>query len=307
MLDIVYFPVSAALWCWHRLFAVPFGPADGLAWLLAVVALVVTVRALLIVPALRQARSQALLRSLQPEIDKIRRRHADDQRAHAEALRALHREHGVRPFAGLVPLLAQALVFLGLFHVLRSFDRTGAYAVGPFASTDTPLSVEANRATANYLLGVPEVHAFLDARVFGAPLSATMTAAGEQLAAVAALVVPLVLLTALTTHLTARLTPPAGDGTAAILRRLSLWVFPAGALVSGAIMPIAVLVYFATNAAWTCGQQYLIRRGLDAEAAAGPAEYAPPGGAGPPPGRFTLLPPPPPPLPPAAGARDVDL
>lgn len=275
MLDIVYFPVSAALWCWHRLFAVPLGPADGLAWLLAVVALVVTVRALLIVPALRQARSQALLRSLQPEIDKIRRRHADDQRAQAEALRALHREHGVRLFAGLVPLLAQALVFLGLFHVLRSFDRTGAYAVGPFASTDTPLSVEANRATANYLLGVPEVHAFLDARVFGAPLSATMTAAGgDQLAAVAALVVPLVLLTALTTHLTARLTPPAGDGTAAILRRLSLWVFPAGALVSGAIMPIAVVVYFATNAAWTCGQQYLIRRGLDAEAAAAAAKSA---------------------------------
>ncbi|UGT56171.1 membrane protein insertase YidC [Nocardia asteroides] len=267
MLDIVYFPVSAALWCWHRLFALPLGPAQGLTWLLAVVALVVTVRALLIVPALRQARSQALLRSLQPEIDKIRRRHTDDQRAQAERIRALHREHGVRLFAGLVPLLAQALVFLGLFHVLRSFDRTGAHAVGPFTSTDTPLSAAANRETANYLLGVPEVHAFLDARLFGAPLSATVTAAGEHLASVAALVVPLVLLTALATHLTARLTPPAADGTPAIMRRLSLWVFPAGALVSGAILPIAVLVYFTTNATWTCGQQYLIRRKLDAEAA----------------------------------------
>ncbi len=274
MLDVVYFPVSAALWCWHRLLALPLGPADGLAWLLAVVALVVTVRALLIVPALRQARSQATLRSLQPQLDKIRAQHPDDQRAQAEKIRALHREHGVRLFGGFVPMIAQALVFLGLFHVLRSFDRTGAAAVGPFASTDAPLSPAVNRATPNYLFGVPDVHAFLDARLFGAPLSATLTGAGELIGAVATLAIPLVLITALATHLTARLTPPAQDGTAAILRRLSLWVFPAGALVSGAILPVAVLTYFATNAAWTCGQQYLFRRTLDAEAAAVAARSA---------------------------------
>ncbi|MGW6424524.1 membrane protein insertase YidC [Nocardia sp. NPDC055053] len=274
MLDVVYFPVSAALWCWHQLFALPFGPADGLAWLLAVAALVITVRALLIVPALRQARSQAVLRSLQPRMDKIRKKRSDDQRKQAEEIRALHREHGVRLFGGLVPMIVQGLVFLGLFHVLRSFDRTGAFAVGPFASTGTPMSAEANSATPNYLLGVSEVRAFLDARVFGAPLSATMTGAGDLFVSVAALAVPLVLITALATHLTARLTPPAQDGTAALLRRLSLWVFPAGALVSGAILPVAVLVYFATNAAWTCGQQYLIRRKLDAEAATVAAKSA---------------------------------
>ncbi|MEV6217660.1 membrane protein insertase YidC [Nocardia sp. NPDC051833] len=271
MLDFVYFPVSAVLWCWHRLLAVPLGPADGLAWLLAVVALVVTVRALLVVPALRQARSQAVLRSLRPQLDKIRAQHPGDQRAQAEKTRALHRDHGVRLFGGFVPMIAQALVLLGLFHVLRSFDRTGAYAVGPFASTDAPLPPAVNSATPNYLLGVREVNAFLDARVFGAPLSATLTGAGEVFVSVAALAIPLVLITALATHLTARLTPPATDATSAILRRLSLWVFPVGALVSGAILPVAVLTYFATNAVWTCGQQYLIRRKLDAEAAAAAA------------------------------------
>ncbi|GAD85717.1 membrane protein insertase YidC [Nocardia asteroides NBRC 15531] len=274
MLDFVYFPVSALLWCWHRLLAVPLGPADGLAWLLAVAALVVTVRALLIRPALRQARSQAVLRSLQPRVEAIRRRHSGDQRAQAEQIRALHREHGVRLFGGFVPLIAQGLVFLGLFHVLRSFDRTGAYATGPFTATSTPLSVEVNSATPNYLFGVPDVHAFLDARLFGAPLSATLTGAGDLVGPVAALAVPLVLLTVLATHLTARLTPPTEDATATLLRRMSLWVFPAGALVSGAIMPVVVLVYFATNAVWTCVQQYLIRRRIDADTAAAAAVSA---------------------------------
>ncbi|MFE3543219.1 membrane protein insertase YidC [Nocardia sp. NPDC059177] len=268
MLDIVYFPVSAVLWCWHQLFALPLGPADGLAWLLAVVALVATVRALLIGPALRQARSQAIMRSLQPRTDRLRHRHRDDPRALATAIRELHREHGVRPFAGFLPLLGQGVVFLGLFHVLRSFDRTGAYTVGPFASTSSPLSAETNSATANYLFGAPEVRAFLDARLLGAPLSATVAGAGELLVSVAALAVPLVLIAAVSTHLTARFAPVGTDSTATVLRTLSLWVLPAGALVSGAIMPVVVLVYFATNAAWTCAQQYLLRRVLAAEEAA---------------------------------------
>ncbi|MFE1591665.1 membrane protein insertase YidC [Nocardia sp. NPDC058705] len=269
MLDFVYFPVSAVLWCWHQFFAVALGPASGLAWLLAVVALVVTVRALLVRTALRQARSQQVLRSLQPQMDALRRTHRDDPRAQAEKIRLLHREHGVSMFAGFVPLIAQGLVFLGLFHVLRSFDRTGTYAVGPFTSTDSPLPVDVNSATANYLFGAPEVRAFLDARLFGAPLSATLSGAGEVFVAVAVLTIPLVLIAALATHFTARLTPLVGDnGTAAIMRNLSLWVFPAGALIGGAILPVVVLTYFATNAVWTCGQQYLIRRKLDTEAAA---------------------------------------
>ncbi|KAF0847172.1 membrane protein insertase YidC [Nocardia caishijiensis] len=264
MLDFVYFPVSALLWCWHQLLALTFGPATGLTWVIAVVALVVTVRALLIRTALRQARSHAVLRTLQPRIDRIRSAHKDDPRAQATAIRQLHREHGVRVFAGFGPMIAQALVFLGLFHVLRSFDRTAAFAVGPFTSTSSPLSPEINAATANYFFSADEVRAFLDARLFGVPLSATSTGAG---ASAALLAVVLVVTAALAAHGTARLTPvPADNPTATLMRTLSLWVFPAGALVSGAILPIVVLVYFAANALWTLAQQFLIRRTLATEA-----------------------------------------
>ncbi|MGM7643841.1 membrane protein insertase YidC [Nocardia sp. JW2] len=266
MLDFVYFPVSALLWCWHQLSALAFGPATGITWLIAVFALVVTVRALLVRTALRQARSQAVLRTLQPRIDSIRRTHKDDPLAQTTEIRRLHREHGVRLFAGFGPMIGQAFVFLGLFHVLRSFDRTGAFAVGPFTATSTPLSPEVNAATANYFFGADEVRAFLDARLFGAPLSATLFGTG---ASAAVFVVALVVIAALATHCTARLTPLAADNpTASVMRTLSLWVFPAGALVSGAILPIVVLVYFATNALWTLCQQYLLRRAFIPEVAA---------------------------------------
>ncbi|MEV0433435.1 YidC/Oxa1 family membrane protein insertase [Nocardia sp. NPDC050413] len=106
MLDFVYFPVSALLWCWHHLLALAFGPATGFTWMLAVVALVATVRALLVRTAVRQARSQAVLRTLQPRIDRIRGTHKDDPLAQMTEIRQLHREHGVRLFAGFGPMVA---------------------------------------------------------------------------------------------------------------------------------------------------------------------------------------------------------
>lgn len=37
MLDFVYYPVSAVLWFWHRVFGFVLGPDNGVAWALAVV------------------------------------------------------------------------------------------------------------------------------------------------------------------------------------------------------------------------------------------------------------------------------
>ena len=40
-------------------------------------------------------------------------------------MQKLQKEHGFNPIMGCLPVLAQAPVFIGLFHVLRSFNRTG--------------------------------------------------------------------------------------------------------------------------------------------------------------------------------------
>ena len=50
-----------------------------------------------------------------------------DRQGLAVALQALQREHGVSPLGGFLPALLQIPVFLGLYHVLKSFNRTGSF------------------------------------------------------------------------------------------------------------------------------------------------------------------------------------
>lgn len=125
MLDVVYYPVSAILWFWHKVFGVFLGPDNGIAWVLAVVFLVFTLRLVLLKPAVQQARTTRRMQRLQPEISALRDRYVGDLRRQSAEMRTLQTEHGVNPWMGCLPALVQIPVFLGLFHVLRSFDRTG--------------------------------------------------------------------------------------------------------------------------------------------------------------------------------------
>ncbi|TLF98197.1 membrane protein insertase YidC [Nocardia cyriacigeorgica] len=264
MLDFIYFPVSAALSLWHTAAAVV--GAGSLAWIAAIVLLVMTLRAALFPVFLKQARSQAAIRRLKPQLEVIRKKFPDDRQRQATETQKLYREHGVSPFAGCLPLLGQAFVFLGLFHVLRSFDRTTAATHLPFTATPAPMTPEQNAATANYAFDAADVRSFLDADIFGAPLSATMT--GQPSPATAVVAIVLTVIAAAATHFTARtaLSRQESPGLP-FMRTLSLWVFPAGALIGGALLPIAVLLYFVTNNAWTFAQQRIVYRRIDRESA----------------------------------------
>jgi YidC/Oxa1 family membrane protein insertase len=50
---------------------------------------------------------------------------------------------------------------------------------------------------------------------------------------------------------------------------MTMWLFPLGTLAAGLVMPIGILVYFATSNTWTFLQQYLVHKRL------GPVESAP--------------------------------
>ncbi len=250
MLDFVYYPISGVLWLWHTVFAA--GLPDNVAWTATIVFVVLTLRALLLKPFLAQVRWQQKLVELQPQMREIQQRHTGDRAKQAEALTKLQREHGFNMLSGFVPMIAQAVVFLGLYHVLNAFDAAAA---------------------GNYFLDGGQVQSFLQANLFGAPLSATMVHAGPQLGAVAAVAVPLMGVAAVATHLTARISiarqpaaTPAAPG-AGMMNALALWVFPATVIVGGAFLPVAILLYWVTNNAWTLVQQQLVYRRLDKESA----------------------------------------
>jgi YidC/Oxa1 family membrane protein insertase len=160
------------------------------------------------------------------------------------------------------------------------------------------LSAADNAATPNYAFDATQVQSFLHAKLFGAPLAASTHSTAQQLAAytghvtttsVLLVAVPLMILAGVATHFTARaaaasqLTPI--DRQARVMRLLSLWVFPAGAVIGGPFLPVAVLVYWLSNNAWTLAQQHWVKRGIGSSAptppAAAPAAVAPKPGARP--------------------------
>lgn len=268
LFDPLYYAVSATMWFWHHLVGAVLGPASGAAWALAVVLLVVTLRALLVRPALGQLRTAAVLRRLGPELTALRTRHRDDPARLMQETTALHREHGVSTWGTLLPALVQVPVVLGLLHVVEGFR---------------------DPAVGNYAFGPDEVASFLAARLFGVPLSAYVGMSQQLLDAVGIarldvvlVALPIMLIAAVATHLTARhaaARQPAADGPVAVIQRWSPWVGPLGLLVAGLVFPfsLGVLIYWLTSNLWTAAQQWFGYRWVDRVEPVRPAAADPSG------------------------------
>ncbi|MFE7745308.1 membrane protein insertase YidC [Nocardia sp. NPDC057455] len=270
MLDFIYYPVSWILWFWHRVFGFAFGADNGLTWALAVVFLVFTLRLVLYKPFVKQVRTTKQMQELQPQIKELQKKYKNDRQKMALEMQKLQKDNGFNPLMGCLPILAQVPVFLGLFHVLRSFNRTG-HGLGQLGMTP-----EQNANTANYVFSAADVQSFLSARIFGAPISAFITTPVNELQAFAAyggvpsklsialVAIPLMVIAGLATHFNARAsvarqTPEAAaNPQAAMMNKLALWVFPLGVLVGGPFLPIAILLYWVSNNIWTYGQQHLV-------------------------------------------------
>ncbi len=92
----------------------------------AIVAVSIVVRVALLPVTLRLARQareqQRRIAALEPKVDALQRRHADDQARLAREMQALYAANGVRLFTpgGLVGFLVQAPLLGGLFAAVRS-------------------------------------------------------------------------------------------------------------------------------------------------------------------------------------------
>ncbi|MFI9008645.1 membrane protein insertase YidC [Actinosynnema sp. NPDC053489] len=262
MLNFIYYPVSFILWCWHWVFGHIFGESSGFAWALSVVFLVFTLRALLFKPFVGQVRSMRKMQEFAPELQKIKKKYANDKQRQAQEMQKLQAEHGVNPLGGCLPMLVQIPVFIGLFHVLRSF-KPGWGEV--------------------YFFDAKGVESFVNAKLFGANLSTfitmpydnpgqpSLTDFGTERSSVLLVAIPLMIIASIATHFTARhsvarQTQAATDNPqTAIMNKLTLYIFPLGVLVGGLFFPIAILLYWLSNNAWTLGQQYVVYHRIDRE------------------------------------------
>jgi YidC/Oxa1 family membrane protein insertase len=294
-LDVIYYPVSAIMWLWYKAFSFLLGPSNFFAWALSVMFLVFTLRAILYKPFVRQIRTTRQMQELQPQIKALQKKYGKDRQRMALEMQKLQREHGFNPILGCLPMLAQIPVFLGLYHVLMSFNRTQT-GIGRLG-----LSVEQNATLGNYVFSAADVRHFLDANLFGAPLGASMIqhvglgAFTEfNRAAVIAVGVPLMIMAGIATYFNSRASvnrqspEAAANPQTAMMNKLALYVFPLGVVVGGPFLPLAIILYWFSNNIWTFGQQHYVFGKIEdeeeekkREALERRAQNAPPPGAKP--------------------------
>ncbi|GAC66770.1 membrane protein insertase YidC [Gordonia soli] len=275
MLNFIYYPVSWIMWVWHWVFShiLPDSPGgSGVAWALSVVFLVFTLRAILYKPFVKQIRTTKKMQEINPQLQAIRKKYAKDRVKMTEEMQKLQKEHGFNPLLGCLPMLLQIPVFIGLFHVLRSFNRM-ATGIGQLG-----MSPEQTRAVGNYAFSPELVQNFLDARLFGVPLSSFITEPVTEFQAfvepgspidftrtqIIIVVIPMMIIASIATHMNSRASvsrqPEAAleNPQTRMMNMLALYIFPLGILVTGPFFPVAILLYWMSNNIWTYGQQHLV-------------------------------------------------
>ncbi|GAY09650.1 membrane protein insertase YidC [Pseudonocardia sp. N23] len=261
MLNFIYYPVSAILWFWHKAFGFVFSPTSGVAWALSVIFLVFTLRAILYKPFVGQVRSMRKMQEFQPEIQKLRKKYANDKQKMTQEMQRLQSEQGVNPLGGCLPVLIQVPVFIGLFHVLREF-KPGK--------------------TENYIFNATDVQSFVESDLFGAKLGASivpiqgapsLAELGTTVGQMLVVMIPLMIMAGVFTHITARHSvarqteAQSANPQSAIMNKLMLYVFPIGVVVGAPFLPLAILMYWVANNLWTLAQQRIVYNKIDSEEA----------------------------------------
>ncbi|GID29408.1 YidC/Oxa1 family membrane protein insertase [Paractinoplanes brasiliensis] len=239
-MSIIYNFISELIQIWQSLWGF-LGP--NWSWVAAIVFVVLTVRVALLPLFVRQMRSQRAMQRLQPEIRELQARHKGEPLALGAAVTELYRREGVSPYASFVPLLVQAPILFGLFHVLRH------------------LRPEITDPATQTLYGwtTTQFHEASHAALLGAPLASTFGSGGALVAAV--LIAAMVITTFLTMRLSAARNAPVEDPTQRTIQRVMTYGIPISLLVSGVIFPVGVLLYWTTQNVFALGQQaWLLRR-----------------------------------------------
>lgn len=200
--------------------------AGGLAGALAIVVFTLLVRLLISPLTYLQVRAERRRAALAPQLEELRRKHADDRVALATEMLAVQRAAGVGPFVSLLPGLAQTPCFMIMFRLVH-----------PAAAVVTGL-------LAGALLGVPlTAHAFSSA---------------SGLAVFAALLTPGVALAWWNSRRLRRTQAAAVDNAAGIARIMPWMPYLTVAVM--AYLPLAGAIYLLTSTAWTAVEHAIWRR-----------------------------------------------
>ena len=241
----------------HTLFtAIGMDPAAGATWVLAIVGLVVVVRAALIPVFVRQIKSQRKMLEIAPELKKIQDKYKGkkdqfSREAMSRETMELYRRTGSNPLSSCLPLLLQMPIFFGLFSVLSEAQKGNA-GIGLMTQQ---LAVQFSNAS---LFGLAPLHeSFQGAASMNPPQVAVMVIAG----------VMVVLMTAsqFITQLqivSKNMSEETKASPAFRQQRILLYILPLVFAFSGFAFPLGVMFYWLVSNFWTMGQQFIVIRNM---------------------------------------------
>ena len=243
--------VELVLVSFHTLFtAMGLQSTSGISWVLAVVGLVLVVRAALIPVFVKQIKSQRNMMLVQPELKKLQDKYKgktdrDSRERMAREQMDLYKRTGSNPLSSCLPLLLQMPIFTGLFFVLNDAG---------------------NNKSGVGLLTQEMAITFSQAEIFGAKLSDTFF--GSDLINVK--IIAGIMIVAMTASqfitqkqiMTKNQNPDVQNSQFMQTQKILLYVLPFVFLISGVSFPLGVMTYWLVSNFWTMGQQFLVIRNM---------------------------------------------
>lgn len=242
--------VAWLMYLWHELFTLLGMPSGaGVAWVLSIVGLTVTIRVIIMPLFVKQIKSSRAMQIIQPELQAIQKKYKGktdpaSREAMGRETMALYKTHGTNPLASCMPILLQTPIFFALFRVLNALSGIAAETKDPIGPIDQAVA-----------------ESIATSQLFGANLSSTFL---HQPTDLNTKIVAGVLIAAMCTtlfltqrQLTMKNMPPSAMvGPMAQTQKIMLYMIPGMMLISGVNFPIGVLIYWVVTNLWSSGQQY---------------------------------------------------
>jgi len=208
--------------------------AGSAAAALAVVAITLILRAVLIPVGAAQVRAEVARRRLAPRLQALQKRYRKNPQLLQQKTLELYREQKVSPMAGILPALAQ-LPVLSIVYAL--FIRTR-------------IDGHANDLLGEHLFGTP----------LGTSLVHLISTGGGVAGCIlfAALLLVIGAVAWLNRRTALSLAQPA-EGTAASIAKAMSWM-PFVTVIIAAFVPLAATLYLTTTTVWTFAERALLRR-----------------------------------------------
>lgn len=266
-LDTILWPlrwlVELVLVAWHSLFtAIGMEPTSGVAWVLAILGLVIVVRSALIPVTVKQIKSQRKMMEVAPEVKKIQTKYKGktdqfSREAMSRETMALYKKHGTNPLASCLPMLLQMPIFFSLFSVLR--NASGAMGSGATGEPKPGVGAFNEELT----------DSFNKAEIWGAPLKMTFTQAWNDGPFIVMILLGIIMILMIASQfftqkqiMSKNISEETKSSPMYKQQQMLLYIIPFAFLFSGVIFPLALNIYWFSSNLWTMAQQTIVIRNM---------------------------------------------